>query len=221
MAKELPGTKQENVLRATVETLTDRIPAGRQDLKAAAANFFAETEPVVRGFCRIPYFRNSLGINEIYSISHSKLMEVFRKTERLPDSKPAPCLLKRILYNELVNQVHRHETRCKYRQPHREEEKPDTEAVTPTELLPADSRCEPEVRMLQEELARDLEEALHRLKPLEQEVLRSLYYEGKSNKAAAEEMQVTPQYVSALKKSGLARLRKLLKAKYPDTDILH
>lgn len=185
----------------------------------AAARFFACTEPIVREFCKIPYFRNSLGVNEICSISHAKLMKYFSEAETLPDNPPAPGLLKRILYNELVNNVHRQETRYKYQQTYREEDaQEDMDAVTPPELLPADSRYEPEVRILQKELHRDLKAALNCLKPMEQEVLRSLYYEGKSNKVLAAEMQITPQYVSLLKKRGLARLRKLLKAKYPEGD---
>ena len=188
----------------------------------AAAQFFACTEPIVREFCRIPYFRNTLGANEICSISHAKLMNYFSETEALPDTQPAPRLVKRILYNELVNHVHRYETRRKYRQTYREEDaQDDMDAVAPPELLPADSCSEPEACLLREELYRDLKDALNCLKPLEQKVLRSLYYEGKSNKALAEEMRITPQYVSLLKKRGLTRLRKLLKARYPDTDLLH
>ena len=183
--------------------------------ETATVNFFATAEPIVRKFCRIPYFRNTLGENEIYSISHAKLMQYFREKQPLPDKSPVPKQLWRILYNELVNQIHRQEIRCKYQQTRREEyPQEDTDAAALTELLPADSSCEPETRVLREEMARDVEEALNRLKPAEQEVLRSLYYEGKSSRVLAAEMHVTPQYVSQVKKQGLARMRNLLKAKY-------
>lgn len=220
MAKETAARKQVLSQNKNVETANHQMLPDNPDMETAAAQFFAGTEPIIRKFCKIPYFRNSLGVSEIYSISHTKLMQYFSETETAPDKSPAPQQLKRILYNELVNNVHRHETRCKYRQHHREEDaREDRDAVTPTELLPADSSCEPEFRVLREELYQDLNTALQSLKPLEQEVLRSLYYEGKSNKALAEEMKITPQYVSHLKKSGLAHLRNLLKAKYPEGDM--
>ena len=185
----------------------------------AAARFFAGAEPIVREFCRIPYFWNNLGESEIYSISHAKLMKYFREKQPLPDKSPSRHLLWRILYNELVNHIHQQENRSKYLQTHREEDtQEEADAVTLAELLPADSSCEPEVRILRDEMARDVDEALHRLQPAEQKVLRGLYYEGKSGRALAREMQVTPTYVCQIKKRGLARLRILLKAKYQEKE---
>ena len=220
MAKDLTALEQATMRKAD-RTPDHKATFSEQDIAIAAANFIAGSEPVVKEFCRIPYFRNSLGEMEICSIANTKLIEFFMETKPLPDDKATPYLLKRILYNELVNNVHRHETRCKYHQPHREEKgQADTDGVTLQDLLPADSSCEPEARILQAELSQDLEEALRRLKPLEQEVLRGLYYEGKRSKALAEKLKITPQYVSHLKKHGLARLRILLKAKYPEKDML-
>ena len=58
------------------------------------------------------------------------------------------------------------------------------------------------------------------LEAVAREVIRGLYYEGKNNKALANDMNITPQYVSLLKRKGLSRMKKLLKIKYPEQDIL-
>lgn len=209
-------------LMKTGNTQNRSTPVAKPDEKTAALEFFAGVEPIIREFCGIPYFRETLGINEIRSISHTKLLEFYRQTKPVPDKSTASPLLKRILLNELVNNVHRHETRRKYQQPLRTETgREDADPVTPTESLPADKSCEPETCLLQKELARDLEEALNSLKPQEQEVIRGLYYEGKSNKALAKELNVSPQYVSSLKQRSLARLRNLLEMKYPQRDLLY
>ena len=164
--------------------------ASRGD-ERAALNFFAGVEPIVREFCRIPYFRDNLGINEICGISNHKLTEFLKRAPH-----------------------------CKMQQPCITDTRQKEAAETITELLPADSSLEPEALLLRNELTQDVKEALKQLKPLEQKVIRGLYYEGKNNKALANDMNITPQYVSLLKRKGLSRMKKLLKIKYPEQDIL-
>jgi len=127
------------------------------------------------------------------------------------------ALIKAVLRNRLNREVRQCRSLRKREQRFPESAGPeDTEKDALTDLLPADSACEPENRILQEELTGHLEEALTHLKPCEEKVIRGLYYEGRSVKALAGEMKVTPQYVSSLKKRSLARLRILLARQYPE-----
>ena len=186
----------------------------------AALNFFAGVEPIVREFCRIPYFRDNLGINEICGISNHKLTEFLKRAPDIRTDEEVPCVLKTVLRNTLIRNVQRQKTRCKMQQPYITDARQEDAAETITELLPADSSLEPETYILRNELTQDVKNAFQQLKPLEQKVIRGLYYEGKSNKALANDLNVTPQYVSLLKRKGLTRLKKLLRIKYSGRDIL-
>lgn len=193
------------------------IALAKQNDKTAALQFFAGVEPLIREFCCIPYYRQALGVNEICSISGQKLTEFIKGNPVIRKDDEAPRVIKTVLRNTLNRKV----KQCKSLRS-REQRYPETtgpnagETDALTDLLPADSACEPENRILSAELAGHLEEALKHLTPRDRQVIRGLYYEGKSVKALAGEMQITPQYVSTLRKRSLARLRILLARNYPE-----
>ena len=187
MESDLTKTKPSHTAGKHANPWKQWIARANRGDERAALNFFAGVEPIVREFCRIPYFRDNLDINEICGISNHKLTEFLKRAPHIRTDE---------------------DTRQK------------EAAETITELLPADSSLEPEALLLRNELTQDVKEALKQLKPLEQKVIRGLYYEGKNNKALANDMNITPQYVSLLKRKGLSRLKKLLKIKYPEQDIL-
>ena len=220
MESDLTKTKPSNAAGKHAKPWKQWIVlAGRGD-ERAALNFFAGVEPVVREFCRIPYFRDNLGTNEICGISNHKLTEFLKRAPDVRSDEEVYYLLKTVLRNTLIRSVKQHKTRCRMQQPYSTGARQEDTAETVAELLPADSSLEPEALLLRNELTQDVKEALKQLKPLEQKVLRGLYYEGKNNKALANDLNITPQYVSWLKRKGLSRLKKLLKTKYPERDIL-
>lgn len=220
MESDLTKTKPSHTAGKHANPWKQWIARANRGDERAALNFFAGVEPIVREFCRIPYFRDNLDINEICGISNHKLTEFLKRAPHIRTDEEVPCVLKTVLRNTLLRSVKQHKTHCKMQQPCITDTWQKEAANTITELLPADSSLEPEALLLRNELTQDVKEALKQLKPLEQKVIRGLYYEGKNNKALANDMNITPQYVSLLKRKGLSRMKKLLKIKYPEQDIL-
>lgn len=62
----------------------------------------------------------------------------------------------------------------------------------------------------------DLRKAMLRLKPAERQVLDALFLKRQTQEVTARQLHCSPRYVRKLKERGLARLRLLLKHRYPE-----
>ena len=102
MESDLTKTKPSHTAGKHANPWKQWIARANRGDEGAALNFFAGVEPIVREFCRIPYFRDNLGTNEIYGISNHKMTEFLKRAPHIRTDEEAPCVLKTVLRNTLL-----------------------------------------------------------------------------------------------------------------------
>ena len=143
MESDLTKTKPSHTAGKHANPWKQWIARANRGDERAALNFFAGVEPIVREFCRIPYFRDNLDINEICGISNHKLTEFLKRAPHIRTDEEVPCVLKTVLRNTLLRSVKRHKLRCTLQKPCITDTRQKEAAETITELLPADSSLAP------------------------------------------------------------------------------
>lgn len=71
-------------------------------------------------------------------------------------------------------------------------------------------------KLVEREIRQDLLQAMHRLKPEEQQVLRGLFFKKMTQAQLAEEMNYSTRYIRKIKEHALQKLRYALAGKYPE-----
>ena len=71
-------------------------------------------------------------------------------------------------------------------------------------------------KLVEREIRQDLLQAMHRLKPEEQQVLRGLFLKKMTQAQLAEEMHYSTRYIRKIKEHALQKLRYALAGKYPE-----
>ena len=123
-----------------------------------------------------------------------------------------PRMLAQAIKCDLINQVRRLKMRNHYETHHirsRSSQEDTEEDKDELANLPADSREEPENRLLQAELNRRVQACIKQLRPKEQTVINSLFFRQLSVTETARELGCTPGSVTMTKRRAMEKLRKL------------
>ena len=130
-----------------------------------------------------------------------------------PENAEIPFLLKGVMRNALLNRVKRKKSKNRYEQRVTAlQEAGDTETEEDAiDNIPAPKTEEPEAQTLQKELQVIADTALKQLKPSEQAMIQSFFFQNKTAAAIAKELQCSRQYVEKMRNKALSHLRKLLK----------
>ena len=189
------------------------IRLARQGEPEAVRCFYAETQPFVDRLCRIPYFADRLGADEISGITALKLTEFLKSDTAVPESdREVPFLLKRILRFHLINAINKSLLRSKYEISESMLIPSSGEATdccaSLLEKLEADASANPETACLQAEAYDELLQLIQRLPKNEQAVLRGLYVDEKTPEEVAEDLHYSPRGLRNVRKKALDRLRE-------------
>lgn len=171
------------------------------------------SKPLVDGISRQRYFTATLGREDAHSIATLSMVRYFT-CEPLPaDSRDIPRQLNQMIKCDLLNQAQRKETRAR-REMRLEPESEDNNAIPEPA---ADSRDEPETRLLLEERNNRIRECLQYLGEKEQQVIRDFFFRNLSIPEIAQEMRCSPNSVSAAKRIAIRKLRKIFKERGIET----
>ena len=156
-----------------------------------------------------PYFMNTLGKDEACSIASKTMIEWLLLEPLKNAGKDIPKLLIRAMKCDLINQAHRLERRRRYEKANRfrpQAEAEDEEDKDELASLAADSREEPENRLLQAEWNRKVQECIKQLRPKEQTVINGLFFRQLSVTEIARELGCTTGSVTMTKRRAMEKL---------------
>jgi len=163
------------------------------------------SQPLVDSISGKRYFTAVLGREEAHSIATLSMIHYF-SCEPLPkDGREIPRQLSQMMRCDLLNQAQWKETR--FRREKRLE--PASEENTAIAEPSADSRDEPENRMLQEEWNKHIQDCLQLLGEKEQQVIRDFFFRNLSVPEIAQELHCSLNSVSSAKKTAIRKLRKI------------
>ena len=183
---------------------------------AASRELHLAATPLITPFYKVHKFRSRLDRDEINSIASFALVRYFAQHTGLPPDNEVPYLLKHVICCELINSLRNMSAREKHEQPGYPGRDGDTDpyaddADTLLKNTPADDgESEPELRCLHNELSREVREAIGQLSKKHQTVNNGLFYQQKSMKESAKEMNCSPENVRIIRLNALARLHQLL-----------
>ena len=168
-------------------------------------------EPVIKQYCRVPFFVRWLGREEVRSLAALAVLEFIMENPSVPRDSEVPCALKKVIKCQLLNRIKRLkiEDRHMYSapsagggscaSPHADD--------SPQDLFVADEALQPENRLLQKDHIHQVQDAVKNLTPLEQRVIHACFYEGKSTTLVAQELHCTPQAVRRTRSRAFTHLR--------------
>lgn len=191
----------------------------RQGDESATLRFCAQAEPFIEQLCNVRFFAACLGKEECRSVASLSLVEFLMTYPSPPENAEIPFLLKGVMRNALLNRVKRKKSKNRYEQRVTAlQEAGDTETEEDAiDNIPAPKTEEPEAQTLQKELQVIADTALKQLRPSEQAMIQSFFFQNKTAAAIAKELQCSRQYVEKMRNKALNHLRKLLE----DCHIFH
>lgn len=173
-------------------------------------------QSLIKPFYNVPKFKNRLGRDEIHSIASFALVRYFAQHTGLPPDNEVPYLLKHVIWCELINSLRNMNVREKHEQSGGSVNSGDTgsdgdDAGRLADSTPADDHeGEPETRCLNKELHREVSEAVSKLPKNHQAVINGLFYQQKSMKEIAQELNCSAENVRIIRLNALAKLHQLL-----------
>ena len=180
----------------------------------AAHLLWEAAKPFAVALTRVPYFRNRLGCDEIYSVTGLAFAKLLQERDALPADEETPYLLKCAFRRELVDAIHRLDYKAKHEQPEIAAGKTDAEDAEPdsrfTETAAADASSCPEEQYEHTELRNKVRMAIRRLPKEEMKVIRGLYYEHKDMKDIAKDLHCTFQTAYWRRRRAFLHLQKML-----------
>ena len=167
-----------------------------------------QSRPLVDRISRNPYYATALGRDEAYSIAAMSMVNFWNRTDLTENSKNLPGQLYHAMECDLKNQIDRQNTRRR-REVHHKADGGKERADDDWQAPPADSRDDPEQKMLQAEWNHKVRDCLQYLGKREQQVIQSFFFRQLSVPEIAREMHCTSACVSATKKNTLYKLRSI------------
>ena len=189
------------------------LPQAREGDTQALLQLCQKAVPLRDRICNKEYYVTWLGKDEACSIATESMID-FLLYEPLRNASPQdiPRMLAQAIKCDLINQVRRLKMRNHYETHHirsRNSQEDTEEDKDELANLPADSREEPENRLLQAELNRRVQACIKQLRPKEQTVINSLFFRQLSVTETARELGCTPGSVTMTKRRAMEKLRKL------------
>lgn len=184
------------------------------DIKAEYSIYFA-ADPFIERLCSVPYFRNRLGRDEIRSICYFALVKWVRKEQKLPPDEEVPFLLKAVLRKALLYCIRQQDARAEHEQPaeYRKKDSASEEDETSNNLIEreaTDSAEEPESKCLRNAFRMAVRNAVGQLPKEEREMIHALYFQHKSMKEIAQELDCTFQFAYKTRHKAFQHLQVLL-----------
>lgn len=195
------------------------IGRARQGDLSALHRIFAQMQPFVESLCRVRYFADRLGTDEIRSILALRLAEFIKSDVAIPETdRQVPYLLKRILRFHLINAINKTILQSKYEMSESMVILPSGEKTEPgntlLENVLADPGADPETACLQEEFSKELMLLILQLNKKEQAVIQKLYIQQKTPAEAARELNYTMRGLRNLRQKALGHLREILAQRF-------
>ncbi|MBQ5343820.1 MAG: sigma-70 family RNA polymerase sigma factor [Acidaminococcaceae bacterium] len=180
----------------------------------AAHLLWEAAKPFAVALTRVPYFKNRLGSDEIYSIIGLAFAKLLDERKELPVDEEVPYLLKCAFRRELVDAIHRQDYKKLHEQPEiATGETDDGEADNGsrfTETTAIATTASPEEEYEHAELRSAIHTALQQLPYEEMHVIRALFYEHKGMKEIAKELHCTFQGAYKKRRRAFLHLQKML-----------
>ena len=206
------GNAPERTSQANVTPWNEWLRLARQGDESAKLRFCAQAEPFIETFCKIRFFTETLGEEEVRSIATLATLEFLMTYPSPPQDGDFPFMLRKILRTTLLARMKRANARGRHEM--KMFALRDTvDGVTEeniAELVPADSKEEPETKLLEKEMSLTATKALAQLKSSEQAMLRAYFFQNKTAAAIAKDLQCSRQYVEKMRNKALNHLRELL-----------
>ena len=205
----------------TEDNLTGVTPWNENYQKAHAGDIEAEysiymaADPFIERLCNVPYFRDRLGKDEIRSICSFALVKWVRKEQQLPPDEEVPFLLRSVLRKTLLCCIRRQDFRAEHEQPATytttdtatEEDEPGNSRI---EREATDSAEEPESKCLRKAFRMAVRNAVGQLPKEEKEMIHALYFQHKSMKEVAKDLDCTFQFAYQTRRKAFQHLQVLL-----------
>jgi RNA polymerase sigma factor (sigma-70 family) len=182
------------------------------DIKAEHC-IYAAADPFIERLSRVPYFRDRLGKDEIRSICYFALVKWVRKKQKLPPDSEVPFLLKDVLRKALLYCIRQQDARAEHEQPaaYKDFTSEEDETIkSPIERAATDSTEEPESKCLHNAFRTAVRNAVEQLPKEEKEMIHALYFQHKSMKEIAQELDCTCQFAYLMRHNAFIHLQKLL-----------
>ena len=170
------------------------------------------SKPLVEKVSRKPYFANTLGRDEAYSIAAMSMVTFWTRVDLNGNPRDIPGQLYHAMECDLQNQIDRQKTRRR-RELHFETSGDTEETANDCPEPPADSRDEPEQQVLQAEWNRKVRDCLQYLGKKERQVIQGFFFRQLSVTEIAKEMDCSPNNVKAAKWVALKKLRRIFAEK--------
>ena len=171
-----------------------------------------EIRPIVEGFSRNGMFRSLFSAEDTRSMASLAALEFMMGYEGDTPDREIPYLLRRVIRCRLNDEARRLQTRQRYEVPDTSQVSEDNDEDKGHSFQTAWQDGEtPETLLLSAERSSRIQNALKRLNPKEQEVLRAIYAENKTSGEIARQWQCTSRYVIMVKHNALNKLKILLK----------
>ena len=176
--------------------------------------FCMAVQPLIERLCRVPYFRDKLGEDEIQSVLGLTLAKLLAEHKELPEDTQVIYLLKRILRLALIDCVRR----LDFKESH---EKPlsnftdvlfdsDNHGHAIVETPSEDKMADPEYLCLHNELRGEVHKAVQQLPKEERIMIRGLFFQHKNMKEIAKNLNCTFQNAYVKRQKAYMRLNKIL-----------
>jgi len=211
MENKLGNEEKTAEKKITIHQLFQKAKAG--DTNAANA-FCIAVQPLIERLCKVPYFRDRLGIDEIQSTLGLTLAKLLAERKELPEATQATFLLKRILRMALIDHIRRLEFKALHEKPLGDFKEMVTETFEDDRFsdkaLTDGNALNPEHICLRKDLRSEVRKAVQQLPEKERTMIHALYFQNKPMKEITQNLNCTFQNAYDKRKKSFKRLQKIL-----------